>query len=173
MSLAAETRDAVAEQPFLVSALRAGIVNYTAAARFLEIDGEHEAIAAALRRYADDLTNFESQSRAVRVTMQSGLEIVESPTAEEGEFEPLFCVGGIAITETSGSGSCTGILAAGDVDAATLSVVLDSLAFEDIPVTAAGVGGECMIVVVDRLDGANAVRAVERAVENVPNRPTV
>ena len=49
MTVAAETREAVRDHPFLETALRAGVVNYTAAARFLDV-GEEEAVAAALRQ---------------------------------------------------------------------------------------------------------------------------
>ena len=47
-SLAARTREAVRNEPFLHDALRAGVLNYTAVARYLEVDGEHDAIATAL-----------------------------------------------------------------------------------------------------------------------------
>jgi len=35
-SLAARTRDAVRDEPFLFDALRAGVLNYSAAARYLQ-----------------------------------------------------------------------------------------------------------------------------------------
>ncbi|MFW6317667.1 MAG: DUF7523 family protein, partial [Halorubrum sp.] len=91
MSLAAETRRAVAEHPFLLAALRAGVVNFTAAARFLEVDGETDAVATALRRYADDLPAYETASREARVTMQSGIGPVESLE------DALLAVGGTAL----------------------------------------------------------------------------
>jgi|APHM01.1.fsa_nt_gi hypothetical protein len=56
MSLAAETREAVRERPVLYDALRAGIVNYTAAAERLALNGDREAIATALRRFAESLS---------------------------------------------------------------------------------------------------------------------
>ena len=55
MSLASDTRDAVRRRSFLHAALAAGVVNYTAAARYLDV-GEEEAVVAALRRYAEELT---------------------------------------------------------------------------------------------------------------------
>ena len=57
MTVAAETRKAVREHPFVYDGLRAGIVNYTAAARFLDV-GDTEAVGAALRRYAEDLSEY-------------------------------------------------------------------------------------------------------------------
>lgn len=160
MSLAAETRRAVDGHGFLLAALRAGVVNYTAAARFLEVEGETEAVATALRRYADDLREYEAVSRDARVTMQSGIGPIEDPT------EALLVVGATALGPGVDDG--TAIFAEGDVDAATLRAALEALEIEGIDVSAAGVGREVMVVVVDRLEGANAVRAVERALEGVP-----
>ena len=160
MSLAAETRRAVEEQPFLVVALRAGVLNYTAAARFLEVDGEVDAVATALRRYAEELPDYETDSADARVSMQSGVGPVE-------ELEDaLLVVGGTALGP--GDGSRTAIVATGAVDAPSLAATLEALALEGIDVLAAGVGAEAMVVVVDRLDGATAVRTVERALEGVP-----
>ena len=159
MSLAAQTRRAVADHPFLLTALRAGVLNYTATARFLEVDGETDAIATALRRYAEELPDYETADRDVRVTMQSGVGPVSDPT------KALFVVGGTAI---GAGGDRTAILAEGKVDAAALATVLETLSVEEIGVTAAGVGEETLVVVVDRLEGANALRAVEGALESVP-----
>ncbi|MFT4958602.1 MAG: hypothetical protein ACI9EZ_001934, partial [Halobacteriales archaeon] len=55
MSLAERTREAARARPFLVEGLRAKVVNYTAAARFLDVDGEVDAVATALRRYGEGL----------------------------------------------------------------------------------------------------------------------
>lgn len=63
MSLAADTREAVRERPVLYDALRAGIVNYTAAADTLDVEGDADAIATALRRFARSLST-EADGRA-------------------------------------------------------------------------------------------------------------
>ncbi|PSQ40560.1 hypothetical protein BRD10_02000, partial [Halobacteriales archaeon SW_12_71_31] len=62
MTIAARTREAVRARPALRTALAADAVNYTAAARLIATDAavdadddDHEAVAAALRRYADEL----------------------------------------------------------------------------------------------------------------------
>ena len=159
MSLAAQTRRAVADHPFLLTALRAGVINYTAAARFLEVDGEVDAVSTALRRYAEELPDYETIARETRVTMQSGVGPVDDPA------NALLVVGGTAI---GGGGDRTAIFTAGEVDAPALATVLEALSVAGIAVTAAGVGEERMVVVVDRLEGANAVRAVEDALEAVP-----
>ncbi|WP_254767968.1 DUF7523 family protein [Salinilacihabitans rarus] len=161
MSLAAETRRTVDEHPFLVAALRAEVVNYTAAARFLDVDGETEAVATALRRYAEDLPEYETDPRGARVTMRSGVGPVEA-----GADEVLFAVGGTALGETGGD--LTAVLATGEIDARALAAALDALALAEIEVTAAGVADGTMAVVVERLAGADAVRAVERALADVP-----
>jgi hypothetical protein len=55
MNVAERTREAVRRRPFLHDALAAGVVNYAAAAEFLDVDRGDDAVTAALRRYADDL----------------------------------------------------------------------------------------------------------------------
>jgi hypothetical protein len=159
MTLAADTRDAVRDHPFLRDALRAGICNYSAAARFLALDGDTDAVVAALRRYAEDLPDYDTDSPSVRVSMQSGL----GPTDTDS---PLLSVGDTGFGE-SGDGH-TAVLASGDVDATALQSVLARLDIEDVPVVATGFGGDAIVVVVERLDGANAVRAVESALDAVP-----
>lgn len=162
MTLAADARRAAEAHPFLVDAMRAGVVNYTAAARFLGVDGETNAVATALRRYADDLPPYDPDARDARVTMESGVGPVDSPA------DALLAVGGTAIG--SGGGDGTAILATGEVDAGMLAAALETLAVAGIDVRSAGVGADALVVVVDRLDGANAVRAIERAIEAVPDR---
>ncbi|RQG89792.1 hypothetical protein EA462_07170 [Natrarchaeobius halalkaliphilus] len=161
MSLAGETRRAIEDHPFLVTALRAGVVNYTAAARFLEIDGETDAIATALRRYAEELPAYETRPRDARVRMESGIGPVDP--ADDTAF---VSVAGAALG--SGGDDLTAILATGDVDALALAGVLRRLALEEIEPITAGVSDDTLIVVVDRLKGANALRAVENALEKIP-----
>ncbi len=169
MSLAAETRRAADDHPFLVAGLRAGVVNFTAAARFLDVDGETDAVATALRRYADDLPGYDPTARDSRVTMESGIGPVE--TLEEA----VLVVGGTALgrfeedegRNGNGNQNRTALLATGAVDADALRAALGALSLENIAVHAAGVCEGTMVMVVERLDGANAVRAVERALESV------
>ena len=154
MTLAADARDAVRRHPFLYDALRADVLNYSAAARFLDVDGETDAVVAALRRYADDLPAYDPPERTAAVSMESGLGAGDPEAA-------LVVVGDTALVP--GAGSLTGLLATGDVDAKALRSVLGRLATEGIAVEAAGVGNEALVVVVDRRDGPDALRAVEDA----------
>lgn len=162
MSIAAETRDAARRHPFLLHALRAGVVNYAAAAEFLDIEGETDAIATALRRFAEELPEFETTRREARVTMQSGVGIDDEGDADE----PLLAVG--ATNVTAGTGSLTAVLATGDVDPEALGSVCSRLAIANAETYAAGVAGETMVVIVGRRDGATAVRVVEEVLANVP-----
>lgn len=161
MTLASEARDAIRRRPFLLEALRADVVNYTAAARHLDV-GEADAVATALRRFAADLPDRDPTARAVRVTMESGLSWVE-----DGEAD-LLAVGGTTVT--AGGGDLTGVLATGSVDPAALSWVLDRLLAAEVPIEAAGVAAEALLVVVPRRAGADAVRVVEDALAGVPRR---
>lgn len=155
-SLAARTREAVREEPFLYDALRAGVVNYTAAARTLDIDGETDAIATALRRYADELAEFRPPRGDVRVSMRSGVG-----PAEDGDA--LLTVGDRAFADDGGG--YTAIVGTGATNASVLRRVLGTLAAADVDVTAAGVSEEALVVVVERRVGADALRAVEAAVD--------
>lgn len=157
MSQASVTRAAVDDHPFLRRALRAGVVNHAAAARFLDVEGDEDAVSAALRRYAEELPSLEVAERAGSVTMESGLG-----PSEDG----VLVVAGRGYAP--GEGRLTGLLANGDVDARTLAAVLDRLQVEDIEPDAAGVADGTLAVVVDRRDGADALRVVETALEGVP-----
>ena len=168
MTLAADTRSAVRRKPFVFEALRAGVLNYTAAARYLDV-GDLDPVAAALRRYAEELPDYESDSRDARVTMQSGLGAVEVAEIED-ENEALLAVGGRALVPDAGS--LTGVLATGAVDARALAHVLDRLAIERTDVAAAGVAGDTLVVAVGRRAGPDAVRTVEDALDSVPTTPT-
>jgi hypothetical protein len=155
MSLAAATREAVRERPFLYDALRAGVVNYTAAARTLDVEGDTDAVATALRRFADELGDESVHENEARVSMHSGLGRVDDGDA-------VLSVGDTRLSERAGS--LTGIVASGDVSPAALGDVLGRLRAADIAAEAAGVGDETLVVVVERRDGPDALRVVEGAV---------
>lgn len=151
MTVAREAREAVRREPFLHAALRAGVLNYTAAARYLDV-GDEEAVSAALRRYAADLPDPSPDAGSVRVDMQSGL----------GECDPadaLLAVGDRAYGPDGGD--YTAIVAAGDVGPGALADVLARLAIEDVSVSAAGATGGHLVVAVGRRAGVDALRAVE------------
>ncbi|ELZ91442.1 hypothetical protein C440_14049 [Haloferax mucosum ATCC BAA-1512] len=162
MSLAADARDAVRERPFLLTALRAGVVNYAAAAAALDL-GDDEAVAAALRRFAEDLPELETESREATVTMRSGIGLV-GEDIDATDDEPLLSVAGV---DLAAGGPLTAIIAEGEVDTAALGTVLSRLDAESIVVDAAGVAGDAMLVVVPRRQGAAALRVVESAVSHV------
>lgn len=154
MTLATATREAVRSRPFLVDALGAGVVNYTAAARTLDVDGETDAVVAALRRYAADMPDPDRPD-AGAVSMDSGYGAVDP-----GERDPLLVVGDLALAP--GSGSLTA-LSAGDADAFALERALGRLRTAEVGVEAAAVGGGSLVVVVERRDGPDALRALEDA----------
>ena len=163
MTVAADTREAVREHPFRQPALRAGGVNYPAAARFLDDrgdveGGDQEAIAAALRRYTEDLEEYERPDRRASVSMRSGVGRVEA-----GDDAPaaLLAVGDAAFT--ADGGDLTAVVAEGAVDADALADVLARLRTAEVAVEAAAGAEGSLVVVVGRRAGANAVRAVEDA----------
>ena len=169
MSLAADTREAVRARPFLLDALRAGVVNYAAAAAWLTsvagLDGDEEAIAAALRRFRDDLPAYATADHSASVSMRSGVGVVDGPSALREDADVLLRVGTVAVID---EGDDTALLVTGDVGARTLATVLDALVAVDVSVAAAGVAGDTLLVVVSRRDGATALRTVEAALKRVP-----
>ena len=173
MSLAADTREAVRARPFLLDALRAGVVNYAAAAAWLTstagLDGDEEAVAAALRRFRDDLPAYAAAAHAASVSMRSGVGVVDGPPATPEDADVLLRVGTAAVTD---AGDDTALLVTGDVGARTLAAVLDALIAVDVSVAAAGVAGDTLLVVVSRRDGATALRTVEATLERVPTDAT-
>ena len=172
MSLAAETRAAVRARPWLLSALRAGVVNYAAAAESLDVDGDREAVATALRRFEADLSPVDAETRDVTVRMRSGVELMHDDADDDAErataagSDALLSVRGAKITPTGGG--LTAITVDGEVDARALTAVVDRLDAESVVVDAAGVTGDRLVIVVPRSDGAAALRTVEDAVAAVP-----
>jgi len=164
MSLAARTREAVRRRPWLLAALGAGVVNYTAAARSLDVDGDVEAVATALRRYAEDLDPPARPAGDATVSMRSGVERV-TEGGDWADEDTVLSVGGTAFRD--GDGSLTAVTARGP-GAAALSAVLGRLAAADVPVEAAGASDGELTVVVGRRYGADAVRVLEGALSSGP-----
>jgi hypothetical protein len=156
MSLASDTREAVRAHPFIYEGVRAGILNYSAAARYLGV-GDTDAVVAALRRYAEELPEPPETDRDLRVTMHSGVDPTDDPA------EALLIVGDTALA--SDGGDATAVVANGDVDADLLATVLGQCSAADIHVEAAAVGEDTLVLVVGRRDGPNVVRLVEANAE--------
>lgn len=149
-SLAAETRNAVAESPFLRDALRAGVVNFAAAARYLDVDGDEEAVATALRRYTEELPPLDDRGPDVRVRMESGVEpdiLAVSGTRPAGESSTL-----------------TAIVASGELDPPFVGRALVRMEGAEVTVHGAGVADGTAVFLVERRDGATALRLVEQGV---------
>lgn len=163
MSLAEATRNAVRRRPFLVDALRADVVNYTATARFLAdevgVGDDTDAISTALSRFADELPTYETESRDARVTMRSGLGRTDA------NDDSLLTVGDTGFAPDSGT--LTGIIVTGDVNGEAFSTVLSRLVAEGIELVAGAVAAS-LVVVVERRDGVDTVRVVENALDSVP-----
>lgn len=169
-SLAARTREAVRARPALRVALAAGAVNHTAAARLIAADldlgtDDHDAVAAALRRHAEEL-RLERGERQGSVRMVTGVGVVDAAGETESGSDTLLVVGDRVVRE--GAGSQTALVLEGrDVDARALSAALARLDAEGIDVAAAGVSEDTAVLVVGRRDGADGVRAVEDALDSV------
>lgn len=149
MTLAEQARDAACEHPFIHDALEAGVLNYSAAARFLDI-GDEEAVAAALRRYGEELS-YDADETDVRVTMETGLG--------RGETDGLLTVGETGFV--SGEGTLTAILVSGAVSIRLFRRVLARCETADLEVLGTGYGPDAILVVVERRDGPDALRLIE------------
>ncbi|GAB6860012.1 DUF7523 family protein [Haloplanus litoreus] len=162
MSIAEATREAVRERPFLLEALRAGVVNYRATAGRLDLEASEEAVAAALRRFAADLPTRDPTARDARVTVERGVGV----DPDGGDGEAHLTVGDHGVVP--GAGSKTALAATGDVDGRALAAVLGRLDAAGIDVDAAGTAGDRLVVVVSGRDGGRALRVVEAALDSVP-----
>jgi len=167
MSVAAATREAVRDRPALYDALRAGVLNYTAAADELPVDGDREAIATALRRFADELAAegpAPRSDRSITVRLHSDISPTDCP-------ETLLAIDGHGLVhakavpagdepaiDTDGQ---TALQVTGDVDARLLAAAIDRLHIAEIPVAATGLTAESMVVVVPRRKGPTAVQLIE------------
>ena len=188
MSLAADTREAVRNRPVLYDALCAGIVNYTAAAESLDVDGDTDAIATALRRFGQSLAAEDDESSTgaaaneladgtVTVRMRSGLDRVAaeslvvavdgrglSPTqSTHGEKTQPDQPAETELTGDSGTGRLTAIEARGSLSPTALAPVIRRLRIADVSVLAAAADADALVVVVPQRAGVRALRTAERA----------
>ena len=158
MSIAERTRDTVRKQPFLYEALQAGIVNYTNAARYLDV-GDEDAVSAALRRYADELSSEGTVNQletSARVRMKRGIGLT-------ADGDGLVVVGETAFAPDAGS--LTAILATGEIELDATYRVLARCDIAEIDVTAAGFTDEMLVLVVGGRDSSAALRIVEETIE--------
>ena len=171
VTVAEETRAAVRERPSLYDALAAGAVNYAAAAEALGLDADPDAVATALRRFAEELDAEEEppapdEDADVRVTMRRGLGRVDGGDsdgdASGGDGAALSVAGTGYVAD---AGDATAVLARGDLDPAALERVLGRLRTAGVAPEAAGVTPGELVVVVGRREGADALRAVEAVLD--------
>lgn len=149
MTLAEQAREAAREHPFIHDALEAGVLNYSAAARFLDI-GDEAPVGAALRRYGEELS-YDSPPDDVRVSMKTGLG--------RDSGAGLLSVDGTGFLP--GEGSLTGILVSGSVSIRLFRRMLGRCEAENLEVHAAGFTESAALVVVGRRDGPDALRYIE------------
>lgn len=154
MSIAKRTRAAINEHPFLVEALRADVVNYTAAARFLDV-GEAEAVAAALRRYANELPPQPKPSGASKVRMITGLG------REDTADDALLKIDGASYQYEAGT--LTAILVDREFSHFYDVEIRWQLRENGIDAQAIASTADQFIIVTERKDGPTTLRLVEEA----------
>lgn len=154
MSIAERTRTAAQRHPFLIEALRSGVLNYTAAARFLDI-GETDAVAAALRRYAEDLPAASHSDADIKLRMITGVGKTDDTN------DSLLVIDGESFA--TGIGELTAIVADGPIPMRGYVRALWRLEESSIPIRASGTSEQGLIVVTDRNGGPNALRIVEES----------
>jgi len=144
-SIAARTRRAVDRTPSVRQALRAGVLNYTAAARRLDLDADPDAVASALRRYEADLPPLEASERTVRVRMDGRPdESLLSVAGEDGE-----------------TADQTALLLTGALGPGPFGRAVAALAAASLVVTGAGYVEEQAVILVPDADGSAALQVVE------------
>lgn len=168
MSVAERTREAVRAEPFLLDALGAGVVNYSAAARYLDVDGDEESVATALRRFAEELESPSAPSTRASVRLHRGVAVGDDPPDGGGPggaegadpSESLLSVGDRLVVD---GGSLSALEARGELAVASLERVLGRLRAGGVDVEAAGAATDGLVVVVPQRAGADALRIVEGA----------
>ena len=153
MSVAATTREAVERHPFLRLALRAGVVNYAGAARFLDI-GDPDAVAAALRRVAAELPPLEVASADVRIRVHSGAALADDAD------DPLLAVGSVIVVEDD-TGTLSVLTVSGDLTPAYVGAVLTAVAEAGISIVATSIEASHLRIVCPSDEAVEALRAVE------------
>lgn len=154
MSTAASTRAAVRSHPFLLMALRAGVLNYTAAARFLGID-DVDAGAAALRRFAAELPEYDPTAPDLRIRVESGIG-PDSP-----DDDPLFVLDDTAIGATGGKWAV--VRATGNLDPAAVARIMARIDVADVDPIATGYTDDRIVVVVERSASPTVIQCMEGA----------
>ncbi len=144
MSLASRTRETVKKYPCIHEALRAGVINYSAAARYLPISGDTEAIASALRRYGEQLDNQTDQYFDLSITMHTSypLQLTDLPPTIEKDSVTWLCV-------------------SGDITPIVVGSLLLGCKSHEIPVHAVSANERTAVICVPRTSGATALRCIE------------
>lgn len=157
MSLASRARSEVDRYPFLRRGLQAGVINYTAAARFLDIDGDIDAVATALRRYANELDDPRFSDRTVAIRMQSGVDL-RTETDDR-----LLVVDDVGVE--SDGGPYTAISVSGAIEIDRYRRALAILDAEGIETVASGISDETMVVITPNQQAARAVDVIEAVMQ--------
>lgn len=156
MSLASRTRDTVKKYPCIHEALRTGVINYSAAARFLPVSGDTEAIASALRRYAEELPDPTPKPRDISITMHTSYP--DQLTGLPAE-----------IPEPSDEGPVTWLCVSGDITPVLVGSVLLGCKIHEIPVLAVTATDGTAVLSVPRSAGAAALRCMENVIDPASN----
>ncbi|WP_415487561.1 hypothetical protein [Candidatus Hikarchaeum yamanae] len=139
MSLAAITRREVRKTPYLYDAIRAGIVNYSAAARMLDLEGQDTAVSVSLQRLNKELPPLEMERIDANITISS------DETNQQVK-----------------------IMVEGPVDAKILSHLILVCHMNEIRIIEASISRGEIQIVVEWKEGPNSLRIIERALESIP-----
>lgn len=155
MSLAARTREILKLFPCIHEALRVGVINYTAAARYLPITGDNEAVASALRRYSEQLSSETNDSRDVTITMHS-----EFPSDSDTSLPDN--------PPNSPEDPITWLLISGEIEPWFFGYLLLSCHTNDIAVHDVYALDSLGVIGVPKPAAATALRCIERVCELTP-----
>lgn len=148
MSLASRTRETIQNFPCIHEALRVGVINYSAAARFLPVAGDTEAIASALRRYENHLSGPANQSRDISISMHSSYPSEQAGLTEETPYD----------TDTE---TVTWLCVSGDISPTVVGSLLLGCKSHDIRVNAVSANEGHAVICVPRSSGTSALRCIE------------
>jgi hypothetical protein len=102
--------------------------------------------------------------------MERGIGPIADPGSASSQ-EALLAVSGHSYAATEDGK--TAILATGDLDLHAIREAIAALAVKDVAVDAFAYAGDVLVIVVPKLDSANALRAIETALDAVPSQPAI
>ncbi len=133
------------------------MVNYRAVARAIDVSGDVDAVATAIRRYAEELAPVAEDSDPPTIRIERPVRITTAPDATG-----LLSVGDTTV-QSGTDGAAAALLVSRGHAYPPRQLAADILALEtnDLTPQAVGLGQTTAVIVVAQTDGPDAIRVLE------------